>query len=124
MMKTRITSPRSSRTLQSINKSQKTTPFYFYPYSTQTLKKKPLNKQKLTPEEYKLQNTSVKKRTKKKDFDKGKFPNQERTKPLTLESNASEKKQPLLIIKMVKGIYFFGKNPIFIFLRKTNLENK
>jgi len=60
----------------------------------------------MTPEEYKLQNTSQKKRMKKRDFDKGKHPNLEPTKLVSTESTNSEKKQPLMIIKMVmKGFY-------------------
>lgn len=66
------------------------------------LKKKTSNKAKMTSEEYKLQNNSVKKRNKKREFEKGGKPDiPDVPKLVSAESTNSEKKQPLMITKIV-----------------------
>ena len=70
--------------------------------SPQTHLKKKTSKAKMTSEEYKLQNNSVKKRNKKRDFEKGGKPNiPDLPKLVSAESTNSEKKQPLMITKIV-----------------------
>lgn len=65
------------------------------------MKKKLPNKQKMTSEEYKLQETAMKKRSKKKG-EPEKDDQEEASLP-------AEKKQPLMIIKMVmKGTLCLG----------------
>lgn len=59
-------------------------------------KKKQTNKQKMTPEEYKLKNNSMKKGKRKPNNQK--IPESPKN---SQENTSSEKKQPLLIIKTV-----------------------
>lgn len=62
----------------------------------------------MTSEEYKLQGTSMKKKIKRKDSEKGKPIELEISKQTSSEISNQEKKQPLLIIKMVmKGFFSF-----------------